>query len=49
MHEFLAGLQPMGRMGEPQEVVDAVLYLENAGFVTGEILHVDGGAHAGRW
>jgi NAD(P)-dependent dehydrogenase (short-subunit alcohol dehydrogenase family) len=49
MHEFLAGLQPMGRMGETQEILDAVLYLEKAAFVTGEILHVDGGASAGRW
>ena len=49
MHGFLAGLQPMGRMGETQEIVDAVLYLEKATFVTGEILHVDGGASAGRW
>ena len=48
-YEFLAGLQPMGRMGEPQEVTDAVLYLEKAEFITGEILHVDGGAQAGRW
>jgi NAD(P)-dependent dehydrogenase (short-subunit alcohol dehydrogenase family) len=48
-HAFLAGMHPMNRMGEIQEVVDAVLYLETAGFVTGEILHVDGGAHAGRW
>ena len=48
-HEFLAGLHPMGRMGEIQEVVDAVLYLEGTAFVTGEILHVDGGAHAGCW
>jgi NAD(P)-dependent dehydrogenase (short-subunit alcohol dehydrogenase family) len=48
-HEFLCGLQPMGRMGETQEIADAVLYLERAAFVTGEILHVDGGAHAGRW
>jgi NAD(P)-dependent dehydrogenase (short-subunit alcohol dehydrogenase family) len=46
---FLAGLQPMGRMGEMREVVDAVMYLEKASFVTGEILHVDGGATAGRW
>ena len=46
-HTFLAGLQPMGRMGETQDVVDAVLYLEKATFVTGEILHVDGGASAG--
>jgi NAD(P)-dependent dehydrogenase (short-subunit alcohol dehydrogenase family) len=48
-HAFLAGLHPMGRMGEVSEVVDAVLYLESAAFVTGETLHVDGGAHAGRW
>ena len=48
-HTFLAGLQPMGRMGETQDVVDAVLHLEKAAFVTGEILHVDGGVSAGRW
>ncbi|VTR93895.1 3-oxoacyl-acp reductase : 3-oxoacyl-ACP reductase OS=Inquilinus limosus MP06 GN=P409_17390 PE=4 SV=1: adh_short_C2 [Gemmata massiliana] len=48
-HAFLAGLHPVGRMGTVQEVVDAVLYLESAGFVTGETLHVDGGAHAGHW
>jgi NAD(P)-dependent dehydrogenase (short-subunit alcohol dehydrogenase family) len=48
-HGFLSGLQPMGRMGETQEVVDAIMYLEKAAFVTGEILHVDGGASAGRW
>ena len=48
-HAFLAGLHPLGRMGEVQEVVEAVLYLESAAFVTGETLHVDGGAHAGHW
>jgi NAD(P)-dependent dehydrogenase (short-subunit alcohol dehydrogenase family) len=48
-HKFLSGLQPMGRMGETQDVVDAVMYLEGATFITGEILHVDGGASAGRW
>jgi NAD(P)-dependent dehydrogenase (short-subunit alcohol dehydrogenase family) len=48
-HAVLATMHPMGRMGEIQEIVDAVLYLEDAGFITGEILHVDGGAHAGRW
>jgi NAD(P)-dependent dehydrogenase (short-subunit alcohol dehydrogenase family) len=48
-HAFLAGLHPSGRMGEVSEIVDAVLYLESAGFVTGETLHVDGGAHAGHW
>lgn len=48
-HPFLAGLHPMQRMGEVEEVVDAVLYLDTAAFITGEILHVDGGAHMGRW
>jgi NAD(P)-dependent dehydrogenase (short-subunit alcohol dehydrogenase family) len=47
-HAALAGLHPLGRMGETSEIVDAVLYLESAQFVTGETLHVDGGAHAGR-
>ncbi|MFJ8474484.1 SDR family NAD(P)-dependent oxidoreductase [Kitasatospora sp. NPDC094011] len=46
-HEYLAGLHPVGRMGEIGDIVDAVLYLENAPFVTGEILHVDGGMSAG--
>jgi NAD(P)-dependent dehydrogenase (short-subunit alcohol dehydrogenase family) len=48
-YAFLAGLHPLGRMGEVREVVEAVLYLESAAFVTGETLHVDGGAHAGHW
>ncbi|WP_428308514.1 SDR family NAD(P)-dependent oxidoreductase [Lacipirellula sp.] len=48
-HAFLAGLHPVGRMGEVDEIVEAVLYLEGAKFVTGETLHVDGGAHAGHW
>jgi NAD(P)-dependent dehydrogenase (short-subunit alcohol dehydrogenase family) len=48
-HGFLAGLQPMGRMGDTWDIVDAVMYLEQATFVTGEIMHVDGGASAGRW
>jgi len=46
-HEFLAGLHPVGRMGEIMDIVDAVLYLDQATFVTGEILHVDGGQSAG--
>jgi len=46
-HEFLAGLHPMKRMGEVHDIVQAILYLESAGFVTGEILHVDGGQSAG--
>ncbi|HEY0526573.1 MAG TPA: SDR family oxidoreductase, partial [Stellaceae bacterium] len=48
-HEFLARLHPMKRMGEIHEIVDAVLYLDSAQFVTGEVLHVDGGQHAGHW
>ena len=47
MHVTLAGLHPVGRMGEIGDIVDAVLFLESAGFVTGEILHVDGGQAAG--
>jgi NAD(P)-dependent dehydrogenase (short-subunit alcohol dehydrogenase family) len=42
-----AGLHPMGRMGEVEEIVHGVLYLETASFVTGETLHVDGGQSAG--
>jgi len=48
-HSFLVGLHPLGRMGEVREVVETVLYLESATFVTGETIHVDGGAHAGHW
>jgi NAD(P)-dependent dehydrogenase (short-subunit alcohol dehydrogenase family) len=46
-YETLAKLHPVGRLGEIDDVVDAVVYLENAKFVTGEILHVDGGQSAG--
>jgi NAD(P)-dependent dehydrogenase (short-subunit alcohol dehydrogenase family) len=46
-YEALAEFHPLGRMGEVQDIVDAVLFLESAGFVTGEILHVDGGQSAG--
>ena len=48
-HAALSGLHPLGRMGEMEEIVDAVLFLEDAKFVTGEILHVDGGQAAGHW
>jgi NAD(P)-dependent dehydrogenase (short-subunit alcohol dehydrogenase family) len=48
-HEFLSKLHPIQRLGEVQEIVDAILYLESAPFVTGQTLHVDGGASAGRW
>jgi NAD(P)-dependent dehydrogenase (short-subunit alcohol dehydrogenase family) len=47
-HAALGAMHPIGRMGEMSDIVDAVLYLETAGFVTGEILHVDGGQSAGR-
>jgi len=47
--EFLKTLQPMGRMAHVNDIVDAVLYLAHAGQVSGEVLHVDGGSHAGRW
>jgi len=46
-YHTLAKLHPVGRVGEVDDVVDAVVYLENAPFVTGEILHVDGGQSAG--
>lgn len=48
-HQFLVGLHPLHRLGEVNEIVEAVLYLESSQFVTGEVLHVDGGQHAGRW
>ncbi|MHC2336805.1 SDR family NAD(P)-dependent oxidoreductase [Bradyrhizobium sp. USDA 4454] len=46
-HPALAALHPVGRMGDISDIVDAVLYLDGAGFVTGEVLHVDGGQAAG--
>jgi NAD(P)-dependent dehydrogenase (short-subunit alcohol dehydrogenase family) len=46
-YEGLAGLQPLGRLGEVSDIVDGILYLEQATFVTGEILRIDGGWAAG--
>jgi NAD(P)-dependent dehydrogenase (short-subunit alcohol dehydrogenase family) len=46
-HAQLDALHPVGHMGEISDIVGAILYLEGAGFVTGEILHVDGGQSAG--
>jgi hypothetical protein len=43
----LAKMHPLGRMGEISDIVGAMLYLESAGFVTGETIHVDGGQSAG--
>jgi NAD(P)-dependent dehydrogenase (short-subunit alcohol dehydrogenase family) len=48
-YEPLKGLNPFGRLGEIKEIVDAALFLTDATFTTGEILHIDGGAHAGKW
>jgi len=47
--DFLKTLQPLGRIADVKDVADAVLYLAQAAQVTGEVLHVDGGVHAGRW
>jgi NAD(P)-dependent dehydrogenase (short-subunit alcohol dehydrogenase family) len=54
MHEtnpkdFLKTLSPMGTISDSKDVADAVVYLTEARTVTGEVLHVDGGAHSGRW
>ncbi len=54
MHEndpkdFMKTLSPMGTISDPKEIADAVVYLTEARTVTGEVLHVDGGAHVGRW
>jgi len=42
-------LHPIQRLGTVAEIVDALLFLEQASFVSGEVVHVDGGAHAGKW
>ena len=47
--DFLKTLQPMGQLSAVRDIVDAIVYLTEAGQVTGEVLHVDGGAHVGRW
>jgi NAD(P)-dependent dehydrogenase (short-subunit alcohol dehydrogenase family) len=47
--DFLKSLSPMGGIVDVQDIVDAVLYLTEARHVTGEVLHVDGGAHVGKW
>ena len=46
-HQALARLHPIGRMAEISEIVEGVMYLESAQFVTGEVLHIDGGQAAG--
>lgn len=46
-YQALSALQPIGRMGEPGEIASAILFLDRSPFITGEILHVDGGQSAG--
>jgi NAD(P)-dependent dehydrogenase (short-subunit alcohol dehydrogenase family) len=48
-HEYLKNLHPIPRLATVQEIVDAALFLVRASFITGEVLYVDGGAHAGKW
>jgi NAD(P)-dependent dehydrogenase (short-subunit alcohol dehydrogenase family) len=48
-HEFLSRLNPAGRLGTPEEIAEAVVYLANASFINGVVLPVDGGGTAGRW
>jgi len=47
--DFLETLQPMGQISDVKDIVDAIVYLTEASQVTGEVLHVDGGAHVGKW
>jgi NAD(P)-dependent dehydrogenase (short-subunit alcohol dehydrogenase family) len=47
--DFLKTLSPMGTISDVQDIVEAVVYLTEARQVTGEVLHVDGGAHSGKW
>jgi NAD(P)-dependent dehydrogenase (short-subunit alcohol dehydrogenase family) len=47
--DLLRALQPMGQISSVKDIVDAIVYLTEAGQVTGEVLHVDGGAHVGKW
>jgi NAD(P)-dependent dehydrogenase (short-subunit alcohol dehydrogenase family) len=47
--EFLKGLSPMGMISDVDDIVEAIVYLTEARHVTGEVLHVDAGAHNGKW
>jgi NAD(P)-dependent dehydrogenase (short-subunit alcohol dehydrogenase family) len=47
--DFLETLQPTGQISDVKDIVDAIVYLTEASQVTGEVLHVDGGAHVGKW
>ncbi|MEM5455183.1 SDR family oxidoreductase [Paraburkholderia phytofirmans] len=48
IYEALGAFNPIGRLGETSDIADAILFLDSAPFITGEILHVDGGQSAGR-
>jgi NAD(P)-dependent dehydrogenase (short-subunit alcohol dehydrogenase family) len=47
--DLLESRSPMGTISTPKDIAEAVVYLTEAGHVTGEVLHVDDGAHVGRW
>jgi NAD(P)-dependent dehydrogenase (short-subunit alcohol dehydrogenase family) len=47
--DSLKSLSPLGRIADVQDIADAVIYLTEAREITGEVLHVDGGAHLGKW
>jgi NAD(P)-dependent dehydrogenase (short-subunit alcohol dehydrogenase family) len=47
--EFLRTLSPLGQIAGAKDIAKAVFYLTEASQITGEVLHVDGGAHLGRW
>ncbi|MBE5202379.1 SDR family oxidoreductase [Pectobacterium quasiaquaticum] len=48
-HTQLKNMSPSGRIGSPEDVVNAVLYLTDSSYVSGVIIPVDGGATAGTW
>jgi NAD(P)-dependent dehydrogenase (short-subunit alcohol dehydrogenase family) len=47
--DFMKTLSPMGTVSDSKDIADAIVYLTEARHVTGEVLHVDGGAHSGKW
>jgi NAD(P)-dependent dehydrogenase (short-subunit alcohol dehydrogenase family) len=47
--DFLCTLSPLGQIASAKDIAEAVFYLTEASQITGEVLHVDGGAHLGRW
>jgi NAD(P)-dependent dehydrogenase (short-subunit alcohol dehydrogenase family) len=47
--DIMKTLSPMGAIAEPNDIAEAVIFLAQSRYITGEVLHVDGGAHIGRW